>query len=75
MSFHKSNLGSFGESLPHDLNGYVHLTQMGWMNAPLDCMTWQGYSYKEKLVQCREMAIAARTSYRDAVTALAEWRK
>lgn len=35
-SFHKSNLGQFGESLPCDLNGYVHLTAEAWLAAPVD---------------------------------------
>lgn len=35
-SFHKSNFGSFGESLPCDLDGYVHLTAAEWMSAPMD---------------------------------------
>lgn len=26
MSFHKTNLGSFGENLPCDKNGYVPIT-------------------------------------------------
>lgn len=35
-SFHKSNLGKFGEHLPCDMNGYVHLTAEAWRNAPID---------------------------------------
>jgi molybdopterin-guanine dinucleotide biosynthesis protein A len=35
-SFHKSNLGQFGESLPADMNGYVHLTADAWLAAPVD---------------------------------------
>jgi len=35
-SFHKSNFGRFGDSLPCDMAGYVHLTAGGWKNAPVD---------------------------------------
>jgi len=35
-SYHKSNLGAFGDNLPTDQDGYVHLTAEGWANAPMD---------------------------------------
>lgn len=36
MSYHISNLGMFGQNIPTDINGYVHLTKEDWMNAPMD---------------------------------------
>lgn len=35
-SFHKSNLGAFGEHLSCDMDGYVHTTAAGWLAAPVD---------------------------------------
>lgn len=35
-SFHKTNLGRFGELLPCDMDGYVHTTIVAWMSAPVD---------------------------------------
>lgn len=72
-SFHKSNLGAFGENLPCDLNGYVHTTTEGWMCAPLDGMAWQDYDEDAKEERCEEMAAEAREAVALAEKALAEW--
>lgn len=75
MSYHKTNLGKFGESLPCDLDGYVHTSAKGWMDARMDGMTWRGYSHAEKYERCKEMAADARAALKESEAALAEWRK
>ena len=35
-SFHRTNLGSFGENLTTDMDGYVHTTIAEWMAANVD---------------------------------------
>ncbi len=74
-SFHKSNLGDFGASLPCDIDGYVHTTIKGWMGANLDALTWRGYTYRQKRAACREMARDARVAVRAALKELGEWRR
>lgn len=65
-SFHKSNLGSFGDHLPCDIDGYVHTTQKGWMSSNMDAMAWRGYSLAEKRDRCKEMAEDAREAVAQA---------
>lgn len=74
-SFHKTNLGGYGESLPCDLDGYVHTSIAGWMSANMDGMAWDGYSYAQKRESCREMAAAARAAVKEAAAALDGWRR
>lgn len=74
-SFHKSNFGRFGENLPSDLDGYVHITITGWMSAPLDGLAWSGYTAAQKREQCKEMAAEAREAVKAASEGLANWRK
>ena len=62
-TFHKVNYGMFGERLPTDTEGYVHLTVDGWRKA--------GYSVPE----ARRLARAAREAVRVADEALARWRE
>lgn len=72
-SFHKSNLGQFGESLPCDMAGFVHLTAADWMHAPMD---W-GYpspTDEDKAAQCEELASQAREATAAAEEALARWQ-
>jgi hypothetical protein len=61
-TFHATNYGRFGDSLPTDSEGYCHLTVKGWRDA--------GYSTEE----AREKAKAAKEAVREADAALAEWR-
>lgn len=61
-SFHHTNFGSFGGSLPTDCQGYVHLTVKGWMDA--------GKSREE----ARELARTAKAAVAEAEEALDAWR-
>lgn len=74
-SFHKSNLGSFGENLPCDLDGYVHTTAEGWMNSRMDAYAWQNYDDEAKEERCEEMAAEARCAVEESEKALGEWQK
>lgn len=74
-SFHKSNLGSLWENLPCDLEGYVHTTQKGWLNARLDGMAWRGYTAAQKRERCKEMAEEARGAVKAAEANISDWRK
>ena len=67
-SFHASNFGSFGDSLPRDLDGYCHLTAEAWLAAPMDAMTELDEDAAE------ELAEEAREAVAKAEEALAEWR-
>ncbi len=73
--FHKSNLGSFGENLPCDLDGYVHTTAQGWMHARMDAMAWRGYTRADQYERCKELAAEAREAVKASEAALADWRK
>ena len=72
FSFHKSNLGSFGESLPCDRDGYVHTTIAGWMGAPRDGI--DDSTVSERRDWAREQANAARAALKRANAGLAMWR-
>ena len=72
-SFHKSNLGSFGDSLPCDRDGYVHTTITGWMGAPRDGL--DDSTASERRDWAREHAKAAREALARANAGLAKWRK
>lgn len=61
-TFHKSNFGRYGESLPCDQDGYVHLTATGWRKA--------GYSKAD----AKERAEQAKEAVARAEAALDEWR-
>ena len=71
-SFHKSNLGSFGESLPCDRDGYVHTTIAGWIDSPRDGL--DDSTYSERRDWAREQAKATRAALKRANAALADWR-
>lgn len=73
MSFHKSNLGTFGESLTCDIDGYVHTTIKGWMSANVD---W-GFdrTVAARRNAARDLAERARNEVTAAEAALAEWQK
>lgn len=62
-SFHKTNFGRFGEMLPADTEGYVHLTLRGWIDS--------GYNRN----QAREMLNRAKHETAKAEEALNNWRK
>ena len=70
-SFHKSNLGTFGENLPCDIDGYVHLTAEGWINSRMD---WGDYTEEEIEDRSEELAENARKATEEAEKALAEWQ-
>jgi hypothetical protein len=68
-SFHKSLYGRFGERLPSDADGYVHLTAAAWLAAPVDTA---GATMTEE--QAAALASQAREATRDAQDALREWK-
>jgi hypothetical protein len=68
-SFHVSNFGSFGRSLPCDLDGYCHLTAEEWHSAPMDATVDQEEGWAESMAQ------EARDAVADAESAMAEWRE
>lgn len=73
-SFHKSNLGAFGERLPCDMDGYVHLTASAWMSAPVD-MSAEDRADAEWLAEwAEEQASATRDAVAAAEGRLAAWR-
>jgi len=61
-TFHVSNFGSFGGSLPRDNDGYCHLTVKGWRDA--------GYSRDD----ARELAARAKEATAAAERELADWQ-
>ncbi len=74
-SFHKSNLGSFGESLPCDMNGYVHLTAEAWLAAPVD-MSSDDLADEDYMNEwAEEQAEATREAVAAAEAALDQWRQ
>lgn len=72
-SYHISNLGSFGGGIPTDMDGYVHLTAEGWMEAPMD---WAGNKLEgDDLVEwAEERADEAVRLTDEANAAVEEWR-
>jgi len=73
-SFHKTNLGRFGESLPCDIDGYVHTTIKGWMAANVD-FAGQRMTQTELRDWAREQASEARNAVKQAEADLAGWRQ
>ena len=71
-SFHKSSLGSFGDCLPCDRDGYVHTTIKGWIGSPRDGL--DDATYSERRAWAREQAKAAREALKRADAGLADWR-
>lgn len=67
ISFHKSNFGQFGTSLPCDLDGYVHTSIAGWMRAPMD-----GHVTRD---DARDLVARTRAAVRQAKKALGEWQE
>ena len=73
-SFHKSNLGRFGDSLPCDLDGYIHLTAQAWMTAPMDWGT-DGKPEGDELVEwANKMAFTAMSETNQAENQLEDWQ-
>lgn len=70
MSYHISNLGSYGAGIPTDLDGYVHLTAEDWLRAPMDTA---GGPMDED--QAEELASEARRLTEEAQAALAVWQQ
>jgi hypothetical protein len=73
-SFHKSNLGSFGESLPCDMDGYVHLTAEAWMAAPVDISAADRADDEYMQEWAEEKAEATRLAVAESEASLAEWQ-
>lgn len=73
-SFHKSNLGRFGATLPCDMDGYVHTTIRGWMAAPVDFGS-ETLSRVQLRDWAREKAAEARDAVKEAEAGLADWQR
>jgi hypothetical protein len=73
-SFHKSNFGRFGESLPCDMDGYVHLTINDWMLANVDFGS-DTLNVKAKRKWAREQVKITRKAVSVASTQLSNWQK
>ena len=73
-SFHKSNLGSFGESLPCDMNGYVHLTAEAWLAAPVDMPSADRADVEYMAQWAEDQAEATRQAVAESEAALESWR-
>lgn len=74
-SFHKSNLGTFGQSLPCDMDGYVHLTAEGWLNARVDMSSADRADAEYMAEWAEEQAEATRQAVAESEAALAEWQE
>ena len=72
-SFHKSNLGSFGENLTADMDGFVHTTISGWMSANVD-FAGERMTSKQLRDWARSQATESREQVANANKGLAEWR-
>lgn len=72
-SYHKSNLGDFGNSLVVDQNGYTHTTIKEWLAAPVD---WGfNLSAADKRDMARQRAADARVALAEANRAAAKWQQ
>jgi len=72
-SFHKSNLGVFGNSLPCDIHGYVHLTAEAWLAAPV-IMSDEDRADDDYMQEwAAERAEATRLAVAASEAALEEW--
>lgn len=72
-SFHKTNLGRFGELLPCDMDGYVHTTIVAWMSAPVDFGS-EKLTRSELRDWAREKAAETREAVKQAESGLSEWQ-
>lgn len=70
MTFHKSNLGSFGDRLPCDMQGYVRTTAAE-IFAAQDKYDTAGKNLTEE--EAEEMAETAKAAVLEAEAALEEW--
>lgn len=66
--YHISNLGSYGRGIRTDLDGYVHLTSDGWLNASMDA----AIELTPELAE--ELAAEAREATAEAESEIAKWR-
>jgi len=73
-SFHKSNFGSFGDSLLCDINGYVHLTAEAWLAAPVDMSAADRADEDYMQEWAEERAEVTRLAVAELEAAVAEWR-
>lgn len=72
-SFHKTNLGSFGENLTTDMDGFAHTTIAGWMSANVD-FAGERMTRKQLRDWARGQATESREQLANANAGLAEWR-
>jgi len=73
MSFHITNYGSFGGSIPRDIDGFAHTTQAGWMRANIDEGGMRN-TRPVRLAHCKELATRTRDAVKAADRRLAAWR-
>jgi hypothetical protein len=69
MTYHKTQFGQFGNSLPVDLDGFTHTTAAEWLAAPLDAI--DGPPSED---WAEEQATRAIQELADANQAIQEWR-
>lgn len=74
VSFHRSNLGSFGENLPCDMNGFVHMTAAAWKEAPVDMPRADRDDEDYMDEWSEEMAEKTREAVAAAEAGLADWQ-
>ena len=72
-SFHRTNLGSFGENLTTDMDGYVHTTIAEWMAANVDFGS-ETMTRTQLRDWAREQAAESRKQLAFAQRGVAEWQ-
>ena len=70
-SFHKTNLGSYGEIMKSDLDGFVHTTIGDWMAARVDLPTM---THQQKLKWAKSLAAESRDGVAAAHAGMARTR-
>jgi len=72
-SFHKTNLGRYGENLTTDMDGFAHTTIAGWMTANVDFGS-EKMTREQMRDWARSQAAESRRQLAQAKEGLAEWR-
>ena len=73
-STHVSNFGYYGQSIPHDLQGFTHTTIREWAGASID--GGAGHMSRAELrAWARERAAESRQAIRAAEAQLSHWRR
>ena len=72
-SFHKTSLGSYGQNLTTDMDGFAHTTIAGWMGANVDFGS-EKMTREQMRDWAREQAAETRKQLALAEQGIAEWR-